>query len=592
MARHSKYTASSGTDVNFNLLNWEKYYHVVIWPCALAVSLYPLTQGMYNINHNICWLAPLPNSCQFDNDVACQRGQEYGLWSSLTSLIAMVHLVYSMIVMLCIYCSVRDIENRRSRLSLSRSTKMTTVMNHPQDEEEGEDDDSCEAEQGSAPVVSSSRPAGRGITIVASQVSDLSHSHIESVEDDSCQAEQGTARKPMVDDMDTSCAAATATATRASASTVNRRYSRAVGKQGMLYALGMIVTNLPTAAYVIVFNVTGFSNDTMRECFTALIPLIGYVNFTIFMRKRSLDDCHSSYAKFLRRLHSGLWDRQWKCCQCFHWEHWCWPFRRDKGSVTEQSSAIPQHHDSPIKYVGGNNTNTQLQSIEEDGILEEHGYYERTKAVSSTTNVSRNTWTGFLISLGMSRGSSKAVSELAGSEFENNDLTPHMPVRIHSEAALPPVLPRRQTSFLSEASQSENIEMHDTSHRTDKSAEPPTMPKRVMSSAEQPEESDNSRWRQQSNRTLTSERSGGPPQKPERVQSAVELVDEDDHRSFLQESACSGVTGKSVDPPRQPSRIVSDVEQSDDDSNSQVSFWRDKTNRTQVPPQDQSLSLQ
>lgn len=233
------------------LRNLEKYHHIVIWPIALALCIYPLVMDMFNLNHGVCWLESVPNECVGDE---CERGAGAPMMQTLLSGVTVLHLLYSIAVMLTIYCSIRGMEDHKRdyRSSLSTATKVPEFEPSEEFSEQG------------------------------MQV-------------------------------------ATPTSSTASAQPVaaDRRHSRAVAVQGMLYAGGMILTFLPTAAYIVIWNITGRYSPAFGCFATSLTPLMGYFNFVIFIRGRTVQGCKTSYARFMRRLHSCCFDyRIFLKCQC------------------------------------------------------------------------------------------------------------------------------------------------------------------------------------------------------------------------------------------------------------------------------------
>ena len=426
-----------------NLLDWETIYHIMIWPIALAVSIYPLSQNMYNINHMLCWVESYPNNCDpSDGDTTtpeCMRGAGASLWASLSSLVIIFHLLFSIAMMICIYCSIRRIENRSPSAVFGGTTPSTTNTG-----------------------LGGTAARSSGAVNLSGSGGDLSSS---SSDEEECEAEENDAQQPTAETGASQALSVASSRARTTASGIttntlatriatNRKYSRAVGTQGMWYAAGMSLTTLPIATYVAVYNITGYSNDTVRVLCASSLPLVGYVNFFVFMRLRTPDKCHTRYAKALRWMHSWIWDsrkgddsddengtpKNDRCC--------CLPSllieRPDGRHPHIASVSIPKSNSGegdlrpPIRS-HATPLFPQLALIrEDDGTVEEE-------------SSSRSFWTGTIINAD-AKSKDMMVSELMGSEFETTDITPSRPVRLRSEAetAAPPVLPRREVSCISE----------------------------------------------------------------------------------------------------------------------------------------------
>lgn len=238
------------------LRSLEKYCHILIWPSALALSIFALVKDMYNLNHSICWLESVPNECVGDE---CKRGAGAKMMQTVMSGSVVLHLLYSIAIMLTIYCSIRGMEDRKRDYRSSLSTAKAPEF------EASEDFSSGQGMQEATPASS-------------------------------------TASAPTM--------------------ATDRRYSRAVAVQGMLYASGMILTTLPTAASIIIFNINGWYSEAFGSFATSVTPLIGYVNFFVFIRGRKIKDCKTSYGRFMRRLHTYCFDYRIACkCECL----WCLP---------------------------------------------------------------------------------------------------------------------------------------------------------------------------------------------------------------------------------------------------------------------------
>lgn len=108
------------------------------------------------------------------------------------------------------------------------------------------------------------------------------------------------------------------TSPTAAVSRRRRRYSRAVGRQGILYASGIGITNLPMVLNVVLWNVFGVWNHAYGVfATTTMVPLFGYVNVVVFLRNRKLEDCQTTYGRWYRRAHSFLLEYMWTChCHC------------------------------------------------------------------------------------------------------------------------------------------------------------------------------------------------------------------------------------------------------------------------------------
>ena len=221
---------------DFRLQSRINYLHFIIWPIALAVSIYPLIMEMYNLNDSVCWLEPYPRSCDREEELECQRGGSAAtVWQLVASALVFLHLLYTLTVMVLLYRAVRALE----RLNNSHNT--TAPSNA---------------------TISRRSNAGSVATTETNR---------------------------------------------------RRRYSRKIAVQGLLYASGMVITTLPTSIYVLLWNLFGVWSDGFSILATSLVPLVGYVNFVIFMRCRSVENCKTTYGKILRRAHSWLFDYEIIC---------------------------------------------------------------------------------------------------------------------------------------------------------------------------------------------------------------------------------------------------------------------------------------
>ncbi|CAB9516914.1 Inherit from bactNOG: (LipO)protein [Seminavis robusta] len=456
------------------LQSWKQYYHWIIWPPCLAVSIYPLFASMYNVNGTVCWLETYPNHCVGDE---CIRGAGAPIWQTLTSFLTMFHLFYSFSIMICLYCSIRGLENQTQRYSSSSVNG------------------------------SSSRPGSS-------------------------------------DNVSTQCSVTTVT---------SRRCSRAVGIQGMLYASGMLLTGLPTPIYIVLWNTAGLWSDGYAIFATALLPLMGYVNFVIFMRNRSVAQCHTRYAKFLRRAHSWIFDYEIHChCRC-------WRKPDDEEGQSPLVFRIPTIHSrkEPGRTEQHTRTMAPMPPVAEDGDGDlEDGEKEGVPG----------RWTGFLILCKQkSKRFSHYISELSAgsvddSEFETYcDSAPSKPVRTRSEAERPPMRPVR---FVSEAPDLETIQ----EARSHNGSTPPTKPVRYESCVpdltEVEDEDDESRFNQSSG-------SAKPPTRPTRYVSEVEPHEEySEHPTVplhcvnqtTSSTTVRFVTDDIERPPTMPVRYISEVE--------------------------------
>lgn len=269
----------------FRLQKWERYLHFLVWPFSLVLSLYPLYKGMYNFNHNVCWLESLPTNCELTGE-ECIRGAGANLWQTIASFAAMIHMAYSITVVAILYCSIRGLEDAGQQ---QRDNKLTA--------------------------------------------------------------------------------------------TTNRRYSRAVGIQGMLYASGILLTTLPSVLYIVMANIAGVWGRGVGIFATSMHPLLGYVNFVVFMRGRSLEDCHTGYSRFLRRIHGVFFDRSFICSCCFGCGKNTRPAKHDpkddKGNTASTTSKDPCQQDgkeTTPTYKGSDNPKPPaptLVSISEDEFKDE-----------------------------------------------------------------------------------------------------------------------------------------------------------------------------------------------------------------------------
>lgn len=200
-------------------------YHCLVWPMVLAVSVYPLTQDMYRFNYNLCWI----NNENHDDEDTYEDGESFtqgqaDIWHGVTTLLAMMHLIFSVVIMICLYRSIQTNEK---------------LLN------------------GSSARTEESNATG------------------EPPEDSSMMRYQAF---------------------------------KEIASQGMFYTASVVLIALPGAVYMILFNATGLWSSGLSSFAVTLTPLVGYVNFVVFMKFRRLEDCHTGYARLLKRLHS--------CCSC------------------------------------------------------------------------------------------------------------------------------------------------------------------------------------------------------------------------------------------------------------------------------------
>lgn len=369
------------------LLSLEKYYHLIIWPIVLLLCIYPLIMDMYNMNHSVCWLESYPNDCVGDE---CERGAGASLMQTIASGFGVLHLLYSIAVMMSIYCGIRGLEDRNRRYG-SRSF--------------------------------------------------------------------GEENNP---------------------TPTNRRYSRAVAVQGMLYAGGMILTTLPTAAYIIVYNLTGLWSPGFGIFATSLTPLMGYVNFVIFIRGRSVEDCQTQYGKLMRRLHSCLFDYKLICeCKCR-----CVPRHEEVDDVESPKKKKRDRQDAPTAPTAPTAAPTTLRGskakksadAQESAPQQQQQHQEAEDTHSATEEEGRLTGTW----IHPQKSKASLVSELEGSEFEFCDMSPVKPVRIRSQVEQPPVQPRRVVSELGNLDEDED---DDSFIDESKGQAPPAKPVRLVSEA-------------------------------------------------------------------------------------------------------------
>ena len=93
------------------LVIWARHYHLVVWPITLVLCILPLVWGMFNFNYTVCWLESYPNNCVEDG-IECIRGAGASMFQTFASGVAVIHLVYSISVMVMLYCSIRNIEDQ------------------------------------------------------------------------------------------------------------------------------------------------------------------------------------------------------------------------------------------------------------------------------------------------------------------------------------------------------------------------------------------------------------------------------------------------------------------------------------------------
>ena len=618
------------------LPSWEKYYHLVIWPVALAMSIYPLLHGMYNPNHTVCWLESLPPDCKGDE---CYRGEGAGKWGGAASTVAMVHLLYSITVMICIYCSIRQIENR----AVAQKQRHSSVHRHPpnqqaqrrsgsgdrispssrsEEEEESKHYDDCEeATSHNTPTHNNGSGGEQTQGSGLSPVHNHNHNHHAA---SASHAHHGSSRDP------TSRTSVTSNAANSNNNNNKRRISRAVANQGMLYTAGMVLTTLPISLYIVIYDMTGFSNDGLRTFATSTLPLLGYVNFVVFMRRRSVEDCHTSYAKYLRRAHSWMWDRTpsssssslWTC-HCHKVVVACCPlpqrrsrtdFRQNPNSAPTPpgpaTAAIPvaaaggiaaaaeDHRQPPVKrpFSYGPSGGLQLSVIDEyqtDEYPPAGDDTFTTDKPNEDSGYSKGPWSGFFIRLAqrtVGKGvESSIVSDIGCSSVEDShyDHSPSLPVRLQSEAEPQqqqqrPVQPRKQA---------------------------PVQPRRVLSEVDEEDDLEMAgSSRRPATRSFVSMNSDLPPGQPQRIQSCTIESEVEDItpditvewrgpassqatiRSQATIPSCKSVATCFSDiPPGQPQRIQSCV--SSDDSTSRVDDEEDTELYPPSPVQTRNSSF-
>ena len=243
-----------------------------------------------------------------------------------------------------------------------------------------------------------------------------------------------------------------------SATNRRRRYSRKIAVQGLLYASGMVITALPTPIYILLWNVFGIWSDGFSIFATSLVPLVGYVNFVIFMRCRSVENCKTTYGKLLRKAHSWLFDYEVNCrINC----------RRKPDT---EGSMIPD-----------------LQEVANDRD-------SKTKASTAPR------WSNFLIGI-QRKSQMPRVSDLGdsdGFEFDGLDEAPSLPKRVKSGIEKPPTQPVRLVSEIEGNSIATNKILEkapirpvrlvsEVAHGADAPDLPPQIPARQISEFERPQ---------------------------------------------------------------------------------------------------------
>ena len=412
------------------LQSWVKLYHCIIWPMALAVSIYPLITGMYNMNNTVCWVETYPVNCIGDD---CIRGEEAPLWQNIASATVVLHLCYCTVVMICLYCAIRNLE--KTSLNDNRSIDNHTL--------------GAASRQGSVTTASTNR----------------------------------------------------------------RRYSRAIGIQGIIYASAMIFTCLPAPLFIVLWNVAGWWNSVFSILSTSLVPLVGYVNFIIYMRCRSVEQCHTRYAKFLRRMHSWIFDYDLVChINCLRNPD------TDTAMITPPDDNDSKDVRQQEERVNGGN---------------------QTRATHFTIGVKPKSQMPFVSELGQSFASggssttgyegldiqdiSPSIPLRQESRMETtSESPPNKPVRYISEVGTPEALPPRiPVRYTSEVSQHEPVIQE----------RPPSLPVRFVSEVETPAVE-------------------GPPRLPERYKSELETVSR---------STPLGLVPEEV-PPTKPVRFLNEID--------------------------------
>lgn len=429
------------------LQSYKKYLHLFIWPICLGVSIYPLTQQMYNLNGTVCWLESYPNNCEGDQ---CQRGEGAVVWQTAASIVFMLHLLYSISVMFCLYCAIRGLENHTSD-AISRDHMSVATSASPQ-----------------------------------------------------------------------------------------RRYSKAIRVQGMLYASGMLLVGLPTPVYIMLWNTAGLWNNGFSIFATSMLGFMGYVNFVIFMRKRSVEQCHTRYAKLLRRAHSWLFDSNLG-------EKLCYPCLSSSDQDIEQPTATP----TPTRISSPRPRRSRSVSPAGPGQQRKHraqqpkpGLFEEIRQEQDLYQPGASThgaWTGFLVKV-KDRGTrlSQWVSELGASrmELESESSGNDSWSETHGDDASrdnPPSRPMRLHSHVEEASHASKV--------------PPCKPMRCRSEVEPFDDGD----------SLARSARTAPPTLPIRYTSEVETQVERPPR--IPERYSSEFEQSSPEaPPTQPVRYVSEVQ--------------------------------
>ena len=511
---------------NCRLSRLEKYCHILIWPSALAASIYPVLQDMYNPIYSICWLASIPPACKGDE---CIRGEGAGVWGNITAILAIIHLCYSITVIICIYCSIRSIENRSSRVTVSGQLRSSQDQESPSSSEEDEEASSHDLKQ------DTELPPNT----VASNVADSAASYSRS-----------------------------------------RRASRAMGIQGLLYAGGIILTAFPIATYIIIFNDKDDSNDALRIFANSVIPLFGYINFAVFMRRRKVQDCHTQYAKLLRRAHGWIWHRRFVCKRGASNNQ---PVAADQTLPTApELTSKKKHNCNELRSPGAGGRESQLAAIDE--------FHEGPEGHTASVSASPEVRTGYFVRLGeKGKRRMEAISEMECSTFERNDTSPSLPVRYRSELELPPRQPRRADSevedmdaalqtplphkkFLScsdelpplkpRRADSEVEDMDIVEHITSTKKRcapyitdpPPAQPQRVQSCTSEGEDMENVQHATPANRRFFTSGNARPPVQPRRADSEVEVMDVVQHAIPSKEK---DATSDNKFPPAMPQRVHS-----------------------------------
>jgi hypothetical protein len=231
-----------------SLNRWEMCLHGFIWPLVLGVTIAALVLQSFNTDWEACFLTAAPYACDWDgNNSDCTRGLQafgFALFLYVINFLAVIAGVSSMIIL---YCFVRNQEWRNERYSSSyKESRSSTSGSLPETN-----------------VASDVRSSSSVMCVVDSESNESQTSAVEK------QRRQ-------------------------------RRLSRQVAIQGILYGCVWLIAAVPANAVILVQKITGLSSEPAYFVTQVLGVLYGFWYLLVFLRsKEAMKTCYGRLVKWL-----------------------------------------------------------------------------------------------------------------------------------------------------------------------------------------------------------------------------------------------------------------------------------------------------